>query len=1169
MLPSSAVNERGFWESERVNALNDELFAELGTTWHGLDPIAFGDLSKRRVREAQLRARTVLAEEFDEGVKPLIKDPRLSRLLPFWLPAITSLCAQTVYAIVLRSPVEVAQSLAKRNDFDRELGYLLWARYYLDAEFHTRGLPRVLINYDNLIGDWRATLGRLAGVGVELTFDPGNDAAVEDYLSVELRHHRTIDEQVFLDVAHLPVVQQTYRAFLAWSHDNSGSGPDCEEFDRAREQFDGLSGMLTRVVEGARLDRKRLTSARSQADATAAELVRARRATEDLAALRASQFAMQARLEERLDSVATSLTKAIQERSVLEQLVADSRNEAQQQRSALESALEESENAKQELRSKIDQLGQRLGEVTSNRDETRTELKEVKRKYRSTQHQLSRDQEKLRRIQERLAQVDASLAQIKETTVWRSYCAILATVHRCLAPLRSVFGISDRKLRTHNASLIRASHLFDGNWYLGRYSDVAAAGIDPAVHYLENGWREGRDPSQSFSTTSYLRLNSDVARAGLNPLLHFIEFGYSEGRSVSELAPSPSISSIALDEEFGPANPCASFSIRTHDRIRWRRAARLSQAEGDLLTVGGEPIGILSSSSQRREMEGAFRRLQDLSGFAQSAGSSKTRSDRLVAASQLLDAWYVNHGQLRVRWRQDAPLVIRAYQLDNTKNGELSMVGEGISVSPLDPIDLNLRNPYFPVLFVLSDPDGKLRGFEFLAFPSLCRGGLHYPELLALDQDRGASDAASIDIVGLSEILADKLIKVTHGSRPFIAKLLVELAGADGTEGLFQPDLQAWLSGVLRIGMDPKGGDREKLPLHYLSAAATVAQSPRKSGGTLILPADAIPAISVLVMEARDKEAQDETELPVLIAGADPAEPVTLIKFPGAAWSTSVEAPGYPAVWPRLTAMQGVCPAEPLCACAVRYPKWPIPADSELLMPVAPPALPLREGVQGITWLVFPEDWNEDALREGLQALSLQIGTSLALVGEVGSSTISSAQDLFKDRVRVFADVMGALGAIETPLVGYMGAQIVLHDARTSQVLSALLEDSAVISASCVLVSADKHGKGWSVSVADPGLFSGKGEPEHSLSDRCHQSQLFWRTTYPALRPPRDLWVAKSASVAGWLQRAGPLGAEEGVQLCTSLVTASYIGERHGGQAHLTPPAAAQQRAIRSETLFG
>jgi hypothetical protein len=81
-------------------------------------------------------------------------------------------------------------------------------------------------------------------------------------------------------------------------------------------------------------------------------------------------------------------------------------------------------------------------------------------------------------------------------------------------------------------SLFEDCALFDRNWYLENYADVAASRLDPLRHYLELGWREGRDPSPAFSSKLYLKDNPDVAQQELNPLLHYIKFGQFEGRKV-------------------------------------------------------------------------------------------------------------------------------------------------------------------------------------------------------------------------------------------------------------------------------------------------------------------------------------------------------------------------------------------------------------------------------------------------------------------------------------------------------------------------------------------------------------------------------------------------------------------------------------------------------------
>lgn len=85
-------------------------------------------------------------------------------------------------------------------------------------------------------------------------------------------------------------------------------------------------------------------------------------------------------------------------------------------------------------------------------------------------------------------------------------------------------------------SLLETSSLFDPEWYLARYPDVAESGVEPARHYLEFGWREGRNPSAEFSTKGYLKAHKDVAAQGVNPLLHYLEYGQLESRKVPPAA---------------------------------------------------------------------------------------------------------------------------------------------------------------------------------------------------------------------------------------------------------------------------------------------------------------------------------------------------------------------------------------------------------------------------------------------------------------------------------------------------------------------------------------------------------------------------------------------------------------------------------------------------------
>ena len=79
------------------------------------------------------------------------------------------------------------------------------------------------------------------------------------------------------------------------------------------------------------------------------------------------------------------------------------------------------------------------------------------------------------------------------------------------------------------AALIRESGIFDDELYL---SDPALreAGVDPVLHYVRHGAREGRRASPLFDPEFYLQKYPDVAEAGLEPLFHFVGTGARELR---------------------------------------------------------------------------------------------------------------------------------------------------------------------------------------------------------------------------------------------------------------------------------------------------------------------------------------------------------------------------------------------------------------------------------------------------------------------------------------------------------------------------------------------------------------------------------------------------------------------------------------------------------------
>ena len=75
----------------------------------------------------------------------------------------------------------------------------------------------------------------------------------------------------------------------------------------------------------------------------------------------------------------------------------------------------------------------------------------------------------------------------------------------------------------------KGDQYLDEDFYLEQNPDVAEDGIDPRKHYLESGYKEGRDPNRFFDTSFYLEQNPDVASAGINPMGHYYKNANSDG----------------------------------------------------------------------------------------------------------------------------------------------------------------------------------------------------------------------------------------------------------------------------------------------------------------------------------------------------------------------------------------------------------------------------------------------------------------------------------------------------------------------------------------------------------------------------------------------------------------------------------------------------------------
>jgi hypothetical protein len=187
MPPSSEQgNPRGYYENLAITELHDKFLASIKSIWWDPKPLRngrFSGMAARRFRDQLVR---LLVDEFGQE-RPLIKDPRMCRVMPMWLPLIEEYFSEVRFILPIRHPVEVAHSLRKRDRLKLDVCLKLWTVSVLESERTTRGFKRVFTTYDQLLKSPGETVEHLAKT-LGLTSDSVASAA-SGQIDPGLRHH--------------------------------------------------------------------------------------------------------------------------------------------------------------------------------------------------------------------------------------------------------------------------------------------------------------------------------------------------------------------------------------------------------------------------------------------------------------------------------------------------------------------------------------------------------------------------------------------------------------------------------------------------------------------------------------------------------------------------------------------------------------------------------------------------------------------------------------------------------------------------------------------------------------------------------------------------------------------------------------------------------------------
>jgi hypothetical protein len=161
-VTANETNPRGFGEPQWLVDFHEELLASADVMVVDGRPEAW-ELTDRLADDAEALDRLAewLEVELSASGRIVLKDPRLAWFVRLHRRAAERVGADLRLATMLRHPAEVMRSreLAYGSNASPTARTVGWVTIMLGIEQRSRSLPRAMVRYDDLMADWRSTLG--------------------------------------------------------------------------------------------------------------------------------------------------------------------------------------------------------------------------------------------------------------------------------------------------------------------------------------------------------------------------------------------------------------------------------------------------------------------------------------------------------------------------------------------------------------------------------------------------------------------------------------------------------------------------------------------------------------------------------------------------------------------------------------------------------------------------------------------------------------------------------------------------------------------------------------------------------------------------------------------------------------------------------------------------
>jgi hypothetical protein len=180
----------------KLAEFQESLLEKLGGDWKTPPVLQPGWENDRRLVRRVGLARRTFRQVYGDAQQWVWKDPRTVLLLPFWRRALRF---DPIVVGIFRNPLEVADSLAARDEMPKSQALRLWETYNRALLANARGLPAFMTSYEDLVDDPVAVARELSaflegrGIAVRRMGDDTLRSCVDSDLRHNVHHESGVD----------------------------------------------------------------------------------------------------------------------------------------------------------------------------------------------------------------------------------------------------------------------------------------------------------------------------------------------------------------------------------------------------------------------------------------------------------------------------------------------------------------------------------------------------------------------------------------------------------------------------------------------------------------------------------------------------------------------------------------------------------------------------------------------------------------------------------------------------------------------------------------------------------------------------------------------------------------------------------------------------------------